>query len=193
MIMSYPTRSPSEGRRFSWYCFLLLCVCFFPPPQSFADADKATRVKSAYLFNFLSFVRWPESASGQRMSLCTLGGGSINQALLPVQRKRVRGQAVVMKQLRRIEEAEGCRILFIGESEEPQLGRILATLADRPVLTVSDMDGFADRGGMIGFVFRQRRVRLEVDLGRVRASGLEISSKLLEVAVRVHGLERGRP
>ena len=54
------------------------------------------------------------------------------------------------------------------------------------VLTVSDIDGFADAGGMIQLVREGGRVRFEVNLDSVRGADLTMSSKLLRLASVVH-------
>jgi len=59
---------------------------------------------------------------------------------------------------------------------------ILAGLNQRPILTVSDADGFAQRGGMIRFVTDRNRIRLQLNLAATEAAHLTISSKLLRVA-----------
>ena len=64
--------------------------------------------------------------------------------------------------------------------------KILRRLRTAPVLTVSELPGFAKHGGMVGFVIDRGKVRLEVNLAAVRRSRLRMSSKLLEVASEVH-------
>src|SRR6266511_4381492 len=73
-------------------------------------------------------------------------------------------------------------ILFISRSEGDRPRAILAGLKNRPVLTVSDADGFAERGGMIRFVTDRNRIRLQLNLAATEAAHLTISSKLLRVA-----------
>jgi len=53
------------------------------------------------------------------------------------------------------------------------------------VLTITD--GVADPAarGMINFVIVDNRVRFEIDAGGARRAGLDISSKLLSLAVSV--------
>jgi hypothetical protein len=50
------------------------------------------------------------------------------------------------------------------------------------VLTVSDAEGFASQGGVIGLFLEDNRVRFEVDLTAAQAAGLQISSKLLRLS-----------
>jgi hypothetical protein len=63
----------------------------------------------------------------------------------------------------------------------------LSALAALPVLTVSDMPGFIEHGGMVQFVLENDNVRFEVNLSAANKSGLALSSQLLKVAARVVG------
>jgi YfiR/HmsC-like len=50
------------------------------------------------------------------------------------------------------------------------------------VLTVADMDGFLDEGGMIQFLSEDDRVRFAIDVDAAGRATLKISSKLLSLA-----------
>jgi hypothetical protein len=68
---------------------------------------------------------------------------------------------------------------------------LLAASAGKPVLTVSDIPGFLDRGGMIQFLVQDNRVRFSVNLRPVARSSISLSSELLKVAVAVNGRSSG--
>ncbi|HWE48870.1 MAG TPA: YfiR family protein, partial [Bryobacteraceae bacterium] len=89
------------------------------------------------------------------------------------------------KRIARVQDAAGCRILFIAASEGKQLRSILAQLSNAPVLTVSDDPLFTRRGGMIQFVFEDNRVRFEVNLAAVQRARLTLSSELVKLASAV--------
>ncbi len=76
----------------------------------------------------------------------------------------------------------GATSLFISRPAADRPEAMLAALKNRPILTVSDAAGFAERGGMIRFVTEQNRIRLQVNLAAVEAAHLTLSSKLLRVA-----------
>ena len=80
------------------------------------------------------------------------------------------------------EKIPPCHILYVCSSEEQQLPRVLSQVGNAGVLTVSDIPHFAERGGMIGFVPDQGRVRIEINAPQAFHAGLKISSKLLEIA-----------
>ncbi len=62
---------------------------------------------------------------------------------------------------------------------------VLRVVDRHPVLTISDYPGFVDIGGMIGFVNKDNRVRLEINLPAAQRARLHISAKLIEVSLRV--------
>ena len=64
---------------------------------------------------------------------------------------------------------------------------ILEPLKTLPLLTVWESDQFLDRGGVINFVKKDGKVRIEIDLDAARRGQLQISSKLLKVADLVRG------
>ena len=169
---------------------ILIVVCFSLCVGSYAQPQRPPEyeVKAAYLLNFLKFVQWPASfaTAESTISICVLGRDPFGPALdRIVSGQRIEGKSVVTRRLTRPADIHGCRVLFIDESENAQLGRTLATLNDTPVLTVSEIPDFVARGGIIQFVLRQDRVRFEINLMNAERIGLMVSSQLLNVASAV--------
>ncbi len=50
-----------------------------------------------------------------------------------------------------------------------------------PVLTVSDIDGFAEQGGIIGLSLNGERVEFTVNLRAARQAGIKLNSQLLRL------------
>jgi hypothetical protein len=55
-----------------------------------------------------------------------------------------------------------------------------------PVLTISDLDDFTPLGGIAHVFVENGRMRFELNLDRAKLSRLQLSSKLLTLASRVH-------
>jgi hypothetical protein len=146
-------------------------------------------VKATYLYNFLRFVEWPAGVAVGRsdpFAICVLGedpfGPSLNAT---VAQETIAGKSVVAKQIHGLQDAMGCRVLFISSSEGQRLKQILTSLGTASVLTVSDLPKFSQRGGMVQFVLEGDRVRFEVNSATAERAGLTLSSELLKVAVNV--------
>lgn len=170
-------------------CFALFSLPVFPQTR-----PTEYQVEAAYLYNFGKFVNFPVgSRTGTDFSVCILGedpfGSTIDQT---VAKAKIDGKPIVTRRIARAGEAQGCRIVFISESETGRLRTILPLLSKSGMLTVSDLPRFAERGGMIQFVMEGDRVRFEVNLGAAQQAGLNLSSELLKVAVKVTGGQRGQ-
>jgi hypothetical protein len=145
------------------------------------------KVKAAFLLNFARFAVWPESrAAEQTFSLCILGDDPFGPALTGIESKDIGGKPV---QLRRLESiaagVDTCRMLFVGKSGQTGVERVLKAVAGLPVVTVSDIEGFAKAGGMFEFKNQEGRLSFVVNNAKARESGVRISASLLNLAVQV--------
>jgi len=135
---------------------------------------------------------WPVQAfphSSSPIVIGVLGSDPFGAALDDVVRgEMVKGRPLVVRRFQRIEELTDCHILFVSRSERARLEPIVQTLKGRSILTVSDLEGFAGDGGVIGFVLVDNKIRLRVNLEAARDAGLTLSSKLLRPAQIVGGV-----
>lgn len=163
----------------------LLLVC---AARLGAQAGKASeaQVKAVFLFNFAQFVDWPADAvpdSQAPLVIGILGGDPFGDLLDATVRGEHRGaRPFVVHRYQRVEDITRCDILFISRAVADQPEDVLTRLKNRPILTVSDADQFAERGGMIRFVTDRGRIRLQINAASAEAAHLTISSKLLRVA-----------
>jgi hypothetical protein len=188
-------------RRFLSYCLRLASVfaVLSTPLISYAEAGPALeyQIKAAFLYNFAKFVEWPANEASHPAHSIVIGvlgddpfGGFLEQTLVG---KTYHDKPLVARRVQKSEDPASFQVLFISKSEEARLGDILTSLDGASVLTVSDMDHFADRGGMIGFRREGNKVRFEINADAAARAGLTISSQLLKLATRViYASEAGR-
>jgi hypothetical protein len=167
----------------------LAMVCLAVTAEAAVPSGPASEyaVKAAYLFNFARFVEWPPEA-GHRDTLVIgiLGTDPFGSALdQTIAGKSITGRTLTTRHLGAQDSIEGVDILFVCSSEASRLPQLLKRLDDAPVLTVGDLDDFASRGGMVGFVIKDDTVRFDVNLDRIWQSRLKMSSQLVKVARRV--------
>jgi hypothetical protein len=178
---------------------LLLCLYIVAgamdglgPLQS-ASAQSSSleyQVKAAFLFQFFKFVEWPQAAlpaANQSICIGVLNGGPMTTALQSVEGKEIKGRRVVVRGFKKLEDLEFCHILFISSELEGRLAEILDRLKGTSTLTVSDIDGFARRGGMINFITVENKVQFEINAEAAERAKLQISSHLLRLARIVSG------
>ena len=162
---------------------------FYAPGH--AQEDPAYQIKAGFLYQFLFFVEWPtivESGSDDEVVIAILGKDPFGDAFDAVEGLLINGRRLVIKrydQLPAPQDLKNCRLLFISPSLQNNMVKIIQTLKAYPVLTVSDVKGFVDAGGMINFVIKEDRVRFEINPDAAAHVGIKIRSKLLRVAERI--------
>ena len=145
------------------------------------------RVKTAFLYNFSRFVTWPEATLQDRteFTLCVIGTDPFGTELDNLAGKAVKKQTLVIRRLSSLAMLDNCELVYIGENTD--LTEVLLLLREQPVLTVSDAAGFIEEGGIIQFMLVHNKVRFRINARAANNAGLNISSKLLSLAISVTG------
>ena len=152
------------------------------PSAPAAEGPAEGDVKAAFVLNFMKFVEWPASAfpaPDAPILLSIVGNDPIAAALSSLHGKTVAGRRVVVRRVPAPGELEECHVLFVGASEQEKLAPLLRALQGRPTLTIADFEGFAGRGGTIGFTRREDKIGFEINEESARKAGLQVSAKLL--------------
>lgn len=142
------------------------------------------QVKAAYLYNFAKFVEWPSSGEDKHIVIGILGQNPFGAVLEnTVKNKSVNGHKLEVKTVTSIAELRNCQIAFISRSEKRRLREIRDGLKGANVLTVGDgIEGFIEAGGIINFAIEEDQVRFDINDYNAKMAGLQISSKLLDLA-----------
>lgn len=156
-----------------------------------SDAGKAQAVKAVLLYKFTKFITWPPHAqpANAAFRICVFGEDPLVDALDAIAGKLHQQQPIQVTQTFAAQTAvQQCQVLFIGIAEQRRLPALLAALAGKPVLTVSDLPGFAARGGMIELGRERQRIQFIINRHAAQSADLTLSAQLLQVARRVlHG------
>jgi len=149
-----------------------------------AKADDAVelKIKAAYLYNFTKFITWP-ATSAPTFNFCVIGLDPFNELLDSLESKTAQDKPIRVFRFDSVKQAKDCQILYDDKNTA-------ALKALGPgILSVSSQTLFAESGGMIGFVLEDDKIKLHINLGALRQSGLSISAKLIEVSTLVKGDE----
>ena len=179
-------RWTSRACRAVWLLILGMSLVFRATPVS-AQVVRAPEysLKAAYLLNFTQFVEWPSNGFISPDAPIVIGvlgedpfGGALDQA---IKGKAVHGRSFELKRFKQIGEMRGCHVLFVCASEAARLPEILLAAQKGGILTVSDIDRFAERGGIINFYKENNKVRFKINLNAAERAGTKISSQLLRL------------
>jgi hypothetical protein len=152
-----------------------------------AAADAAVReylIKAAFIYDMLKATQWPKARG--RVVLCVLGRDPFGTAWHSIKGRPVGKGRLDVVQLQDTNGLAGCDALLVGTSERATWQQIRGALAARPILTMSEMTGFAQDGGMVALMNVDNRLRFDVNLKAIHRAGLAINTDALEQANMVH-------
>jgi hypothetical protein len=152
--------------------------------QESASRARDYEIKAAVLYLLSKFVEWPTSPP----DTFTIGILGVDPFGEPIDRlladKQVGGVPLTIRRVRVLDIGDLPRVLFISASERKSVSRIVGELDGKPTLTMSDMEGFADAGGMVQLVEGDSRMRFVINEVAARRSKLRISANVLGLAIR---------
>lgn len=180
----------------SKYAFLkiLPCILLFAamaplcPKNAYCAAPGEHQIKVAMMFNMMRFVDWPESAlpnTNESMDICVSGRGAMATAVETLRGKQVKGKSISIRQVGKAGGFSGCHVLLLSDNDRQTVSSILEQTRSMPLMTVSDSRGFANAGGVFGFIILDGKVRFEANLASAQRHRIRISSQLLKLAQTV--------
>jgi hypothetical protein len=176
-----PRRS-FAGLKFFCQCALLNAAFLQSTANVLAQgtSSREYQIKAAYLYNFIKYIDWPSSKD--TITIGIFGENPFGSALAPLNGKTAKGRRVVIKQLDSLRDADNCQVIFVSSSEKQRLRDIFENATAEHVLTVGEVEGFAQSGGIINFIEENNKVHFEINAEAARRTGLTISSELLKLA-----------
>jgi hypothetical protein len=161
----------------------IVCACRAASAQIAAGEYE---IKAAFLHHFAKFVDWPPTMlpPGAPLVIGLIGDDPFGRAIDDVIRRdaTANGHRIIVRRLHWNDSLAQCHIVFISSSEIDHLPQILDSLRGVSVLTVADLDRFAQRGGMIELRTIDGRVRFDINSDAATDVHLRISSKLMQLA-----------
>jgi len=176
--------------RFLW--FLLLCPCFLLlgsiSPLQAEEISQEYQLKAAFLVNFARFISWPEPSSLPRreeFTLCIVGSNPFGTTLHALESKKINGRNLKVIDAETFQQLPSCHLLYVSKSEKNELESIFSRIRQKPVVTVSDIPGFAEAGGSIEFVTREDRLSFIINNSDLKQRGIQAGASMLDLAASV--------
>ena len=158
--------------------------------------DEISRLQAAYLRNLGEYTRWPDSVQFDDRGVVigvvgrdSKGVGRILDYGVQIVDIKIKGKVpkIVKFPDSRASGIAQCDILFVLASERSRVESLLKSLEGKPILTVSEISGFASKGGMVELTQTgSSKVRVTPVLNPTisEKTGINFSSRLL-------GLKKG--
>ena len=193
---------------------IILAVIFVMPCVSLAGANAASsheyRLKAAFMFQFVNFIDgWKfqqktnenDQSNDKRILIGIIGEDPFKDAFKPLMEKTVKNRKIAIKRFKGLsklksqdesvtlhpdlEDIKKCDLIFVCPSERQYIDEILDPLRNERILTISESQGFLEKGGVINFIIEKSRVRFEVNIAGAKRANMTIRSKLLRLAAQI--------
>ncbi len=162
-----------------------LALAMFALETAKAQQDERA-VRAAFVFNLIKYVSWP--GVKKHLVIGVVDEGSMGPVLKQILEKKVSdGREISIVIHPSDAELRDCNVVYFSESSPAKIRSLLNHLGGESILTVGESDQFARAGGMVSLVRSGDQIEIEVNLNAVRNRNLEMSSRLLNLAVIVPG------
>ncbi|MEI6706946.1 MAG: YfiR family protein [Methylococcales bacterium] len=162
--------------------FCLLCSLFLRDSYAESAPVDEYKIKVGYLFNFTKFITWTEETT-ETFNICILGNDPFGEIIDPIEQRTAFNLPIKLFRLTAMDKAVHCHIVYVGSNVSAKT----IAASTKNSLTVGEEPEFISQGGMIAFVKRQDKIKLQINLKLLQQNGLKISAKLLEVVEIVGG------
>lgn len=144
------------------------------------------QVKAVFLLNVTHFVTWPDSErnyQNEPFVFCVVGNTRFADELVAV----LTGELIFMVQPLVVvcddpSRVPPCDLLYVDKSVKLSIKEIVNQTVNLSVLTVGDAAEFSREGGGVTLALSDNRIKLQINVDAVRRHGLQVSSKLLQIA-----------
>lgn len=186
MTIGARTVAAMRSANFRFPARLMLAIGLLMAAAAQAQPDE-NAVKASFIPKFARYVQWPAAhrpAQRQPFVLCVIGRDPFGHLLDRAADRRIAGHNVLVRRLPSADGAAGCHLAFVRGAVAADTARFLLALRRLPILTITDSRAGPQRG-MIHLTDSGGRVRFFIDEAEAADRGLEISSRLLALALGV--------
>lgn len=172
---------------------LLLALTFlFPTTPARADDDLQPlqlyeeKIKAGLVYNFLKYTEWPADREvlDTPLQLCLIGKAAVDQYLYPLEGRSAQQHGIKIRRSVSGAQSQNCDLVFIHRDQAALIPALIQNLKGRAVLTVSDVAGFTDAGGMVEFGMRDNHVGFIVNSKAAADVGIKVQDRMLRLSWR---------
>ena len=160
---------------------LIVNIFLFNNVYAYESEDK---LKVVVIGKVAKFVKWKRSR--EKEFVITILNNQYGSAFDEVYKnKKIHKKSIKIKYINSIKELTFTNILYIPKVDSKKLKTILKAVEDKNILVVSDIRGFAQKGGVIQIYFVSRKPKLKINLNQAKENNLKLSSSLLRISTVV--------
>lgn len=161
----------------------LLVVLLIISQEATANS-REDAIKSGFLYNFARYSEgaWFNAAIQSNYHICSFNPDFIMTASNTLKDLTIETRPVILTLLT-IDKIDivDCNTLFISKADDELWHSLINKTNLSALMLVGETEGFIQSGGQINFFIVSGKVRFEIDPEKLRASGINMSSKVLRL------------
>ncbi|MBT5911213.1 MAG: YfiR family protein [Rhodospirillaceae bacterium] len=180
-LFSQPLKAPFRRCFVGIFCLLL---CF--PVNAEDSLSREDELKAAYIWNFIGFINWRDLGSGNLPSeirICIDGSNDFVEFFRQLVGNRRVGKLQHSVEVLQLNAARKCELIYVRDANKKTALKLVGALGlDENTVIVADTSSIYFPGAAIMFYQENKKLRFEVDLKKINALNVDISSELLKLA-----------
>lgn len=143
-------------------------------------------IHAAMVYNFIKYIQWPNEGDGGDFVLGVVGDDKIFSTLKMWYEGKSKGnKKFVVKKLDTPSQAGECQAIYVGSSKNRNFEDVKVAIAGKPVLTITDGNGMAEKGSCINFRIIDGKLKFELNQSAVTGANLKVSGQLTSMAILI--------
>jgi len=169
---------------------LFIIIVFGFTTSLLSDNSSTTEadLKSAYIYNFARYTKWEgKAATYKQFTICVYKESKLYESLKKLEKKKMKGMEIKIVIVGDEEDClPFCHIVFIPKLQQNRLAALITKAAACNALTISDTEGYAQKGVIINLKTVSNKITFEANTDQAHKSKLKMSSSILKMATIVH-------
>lgn len=174
----------------AWFVNMGLLLLFSSlTGASLAASVQEYSVKAALVLNLARFTEWPvEVFSGDqgKINFCLIGDEAALETFTEIDQKPVGNKTLTVIRIVNIERLQNCHLLYVDNLNTAKIRRLHSESLSQHMLTIGEHEDFLSNGGMINLNKVETKIGIQVNLGTLRAAGLQLSARVLKLATVIN-------
>jgi len=148
--------------------------------------ESENKLKTVIVGKIAKYISWNEYSSGN--FVITVLNNEFGSMFDEVYKNRtIKDRPVKIQYITNIEDLNSSDILFISQKNLHDIDKILLKTKGLNILTVSDLRGFAQKGGSVQLYFLDRQLKIIINIDAMKVKHFRVNNRLIRVSEIVKG------
>ncbi len=160
--------------------FLYIILIFSLFGTTLNAYESEDKLKAVIVGKVAKYVTWEEN-NDTTFKITVLKNQYENLFLEIYKNKKIKNKPVEIIEIKNIDNLQSTDILYIPKVNAINLQKILNKTKNKNILTISDIRGFAQRGGVLQLYFHSQKLKLKMNTDILQKEGFSVNRTLLRI------------